>query len=101
MTTPQVPDNSANVPASQSGTMPSTNMAIAVIGTILGLCSLLGFVFGAFGIYYATEVPKKWAKGDAAGAQKASKNARLFGIVAIFLGIIGAMVGLTIRPMMA
>lgn len=78
-------------PANQpvGGAMPANNMAIAVIGTVLGLCSCLGLILGIIAIVSANSVGTKWAAGDVAGANQAAGRAKILGVIAIVLGILG------------
>ena len=68
-------------------------MAIAIIGTVLGLCSCIGLIVGIFAIVSATQVSAKWQAGDVMGAQASAKQARTLGIIAIVLGVIGFVFG--------
>jgi len=55
--------------------------------SIVGL--LFSFLFGAIAIYFSIQVGRRWDRGDAEGARKASRTARILGIVAIIVGLIG------------
>jgi len=68
--------------------MPNNNMALAIVGTILGLCPTLcciNAVLGGIAIYFASQVKKKFEAGDYAGAESASKNAKILAYVSIGL----------------
>ena len=65
-------------------TRPQTYLALAIVSTIL-CCLPLGIV----SIVYAAKVNGAYAEGDYEGAQKASNNAKTWGIAAIAVGAIG------------
>jgi len=67
--------------------MPNNNMALAIVGTILGCCSpyCLGFILGIVAIVMSTQVKKKFEEGDYDGAEKSAKNAKILALVAIGL----------------
>jgi len=62
---------------------PPTYLALAIISTIL-CCLPLGIV----SIVFSTQVNSKYAAGDYEGAEKASKNAKLFWILAAVVGVV-------------
>lgn len=70
--------------------MPSNNMTLAIVGTILGMCSpcCIGFVLGIVAIVMAKQVKKKFNDGDVAGAETSSKNAKILAYVAIGLMVV-------------
>jgi len=49
------------------------------------ICS---FLFGAIAMYFSSQVGSRWRAGNAAGAEKASKMALIWGIVGIVVGLI-------------
>lgn len=67
--------------------MPSNNMALAIVGTILGMCSpcCIGFILGIVAIVMANQVKKKFNDGDVSGAESSAKNAKILAFVAIGL----------------
>lgn len=73
--------------------MPANNMAIAVIGLVVGLGSCLGAILGIIAIVSANSVGTKWAAGDVAGANQAAGRAKILGVIAIVLGILGFIIG--------
>ena len=62
---------------------PPSYLAWAIIST---LCCCIPF--GVVAIVYASKVNSLWARGDMYGAQKASKRAQLWTILAIVLGLL-------------
>jgi len=83
-------DNSTQTP-------PENNMALAIVGTIVGLCApccLLGLIPGIIAIVYSSQVNSKFNAGDYPGAMSASKNARTLSYVAIGLGILGIIINI-------
>lgn len=83
-------ENSTSFDNFENKTMPKNNMAIAIVGTILGMCSpcCIGFILGIVAIVMAAQVKKKFNSGDHAGAEKSAKNARLLGLIAIAIAVI-------------
>lgn len=83
-----------------SGAKPADNLALAIVSTVVGfLCSCLGGIPGIVAIVFATQVNSKWSMGDFDGAESASKNAKLWSLVAfgitaaVFIFKIVAIVG--------
>lgn len=78
----------------QPQTPPPNNMTLAIVGTILGLCSpcCIGVAVGIAAIVMATKVNTKFAAGDYAGAMNSSKNAKMMSYIAIGLGILGIII---------
>jgi len=62
---------------------PNNHLVMAIITTIL-CCLPLGIV----SIVFASQVNSKYTIGDYEGAEKASKNAKLFWIIALVLGLV-------------
>lgn len=56
---------------------------------LVTLCCCLPF--GVVGIVYAAQVNSKLAAGDIAGAQLASKNAKMWSAIGFGLGLLGAL----------
>lgn len=64
---------------------PQNYLVWAILATIL-CCLPLGIV----SIVFAAQVNSKWQTGDYAGARLASKNARLWALIALIAGIVVA-----------
>jgi len=62
---------------------PNNHLALAIISTIL-CCLITGIV----SIIYSTQVNTKYDAGDYAGAEAASKNAKLWALIGIGAGVI-------------
>lgn len=80
-------------------TKPDNYLVMAIVATVLGLCSCLGLILGIVAIVFATQVDSKYNLGDYAGAESAAKNAKLFSIIALVLdgiGIIGSIIYMVI-----
>ena len=75
----------------QPEVQPENNMTLAIVGTILGLCSpcCIGLILGIAAIYYSSQVSNNFVSGDYAGALSSSKNAKTLAYVAIGLGVLG------------
>jgi len=63
--------------------MPSNHLALAIFTTIL--CCLPA---GIVSIVYASQVNTKYNAGDYEGAERASKNAKTWWIVALIVGLV-------------
>lgn len=76
--------------------LPQNYMALAIISTILGCCSVygLGFIAGVVGIYFASQVKSRYNQGDYEGALKNSKNAKNASFIAIALFVLGMLITL-------
>lgn len=70
--------------------MPSNNMALAIVATIIGCCSpcCIGFILGIVAIVMATQVKKKFESNDFAGAESSAKNAKLLALIAIGIAVV-------------
>ncbi|MBS3738494.1 CD225/dispanin family protein [Mesohalobacter halotolerans] len=66
---------------------PPNYLALAILSTIF-CCLPLGIV----SIVFSTQVNSKYAAGDYDGALKASKNAKLFWILAAVIGVVVAII---------
>lgn len=66
---------------------PNNNMPLAIIGTILGLCSpcCIGLILGIVSIVFSSQVETKYLAGDYAGAESSAKNAKILAFIAIGL----------------
>ncbi|SEK22743.1 Interferon-induced transmembrane protein [Aquimarina amphilecti] len=62
---------------------PNNHLALAIISTIL-CCLITGIV----SIIYSTQVNSKYDAGDYEGAVAASKNAKLWGLIGIGMGVV-------------
>lgn len=62
---------------------PDNYLGLAIVTVLFNL------IFGIVAIIYSVRVNKLWNKGDRAGAEKASKNARGCCIAGLILGVIG------------
>ncbi|MGL5235951.1 MAG: CD225/dispanin family protein [Empedobacter falsenii] len=73
---------------------PENNLVLAIIGTILGLCSpcCIGTIVGIIAIVFANQVNTKHNIGDSTGAEQAAKNSKILAYVAIGLGVIGVII---------
>ncbi len=71
-------------------TMPNNNMALAIVATILGLCSpcCIGLILGIVAIVLSTQVKTKFENGDFAGALSSAKNSKILSYIAIGLLIL-------------
>ena len=65
--------------------IPDNQMTLAIVATILGLCSpcCIGFVFGIVAIVFSSQVKSKFEKGDFACALSSAKNSKTLAYIAI------------------
>jgi hypothetical protein len=79
------------------GAPPPNYLVWAILSTVLcGLGSLISLPFGIASIVFSTQVNSKWAMGDIAGAQDASRKAKLFAIVSVVIGVVGVIIGIVL-----
>jgi len=73
---------------------PDNNMPLAIIGTIIGLCSpcCIGLIVGIVAIVFASQVNSKYIAGDYAGCESSAKNARILAFIALGLGVLGIII---------
>lgn len=70
-------------------TKPDNNLVLSIVATVVSLITCCGFVscigviLGIIAIVFSTQVDSKYFAGDFAGAESASKNARLLSFIAI------------------
>ena len=87
-----------NQPTQNQPAKPNNNMPLAIVGTILGICSplccLIGMGIGIVGIVFASQVNTKYNANDYTGAETAAKNAKIMAYIAIALGIVGLIVAI-------
>lgn len=68
-------------------TMPNNNMTLAIIATVLGLCSpcCIGLILGIIAIVISSQVKTKFENGDFKGALSSAKNSKILSYIAIGL----------------
>ncbi|HLY81477.1 MAG TPA: CD225/dispanin family protein [Acidimicrobiales bacterium] len=81
----QAGHNYASAPPSQA--KPANHLVWTILATVF-FCLPLGLV----GIYFSTQVDKKYFIGDLAGAQEASRRARTWAIVSAIVGVIAIVI---------
>ena len=69
------------------------NMVIAIIAAVVSflMCCL---PHGVISVIFASQVNKKAAAGDIAGATQAAKNAKLWAIISIAVSVVWLIIGL-------
>ena len=70
-------------------------MPWAIVGTVLGLCSCLGLIFGIIGIVNASKANNMYAAGDAYLGDAANSTAKTMTIISLVIGglnIIGSII---------
>ncbi|WP_380168253.1 CD225/dispanin family protein [Jannaschia sp. R86511] len=88
-----------SAPAGPAGSQPpSSNLVFGILTTVF--CCLIP---GIVSIVFATQVNSKWAVGDQAGAQEASRKARLWALIALILGLVanGLVIALLVGGVLA
>jgi len=73
---------------------PDNYLVLAIVGTVLGLCSCIGLILGIIAIVFATQVDSKYTMGDYDGALKASNNAKILSYIALGFGILGVIINI-------
>ena len=73
-----------NAPTPPATGKPSNYLVMAILVTLL--CCLPA---GVVAIIYAAQVDGKWNSGDYAGAEASSKNAKLWSLVSLGVGLVG------------
>ncbi len=68
---------------------PNNYLVIAIIGTVLGLCSCIPLILGIIAIVFATQVNSKYDAGDYAGAESSSNTAKILGFISLGLAVLG------------
>lgn len=76
-------ENYSNLPFQQQPASPPKNWLVEAILVTIFCCQIIGIV----AIVFAAQVNSKFAAGDYAGAQSASKDAGKWTKVAFFVGI--------------
>lgn len=71
---------------------PDNNLVMAIVATVLGLCSCFGLILGIVAIVYATQVDSKYNLGDYIGAESSAKNAKTFSIVSLVVTGVGIVI---------
>lgn len=72
----------------------SQYMTLAIIGTVLGIFSCLGLIFGIIAITKANSANKFYAMGDEVTAASNDSSARTFSIIALVLDGLGILISL-------
>jgi len=80
----------------QPETPPANNMSLAIVGTVLGLCSpcCIGLIVGIIAIVQASSVNSKFTAADYTGAASAAKSAKTMAYIAIGLGVLGLIINI-------
>lgn len=78
-------------PVGTQNTVPN-NMVIAIIAAVVSflMCCL---PHGVISVIFASQVNKKAAAGDIAGATQAAKNAKLWAIISIAVSVVWLIIG--------
>lgn len=89
-TPPSFPSEPPSYGKQATGPIPN-HLAWSIIMTILAfcLCCMVGAIPGVVAIVFATQVNGKLSAGDRAGAEQASKNAKLWAWITTGLVILG------------
>ena len=96
---PPAPSSPAPAPSSY-GPIPNYLVwAILITIASLCLCCIVGTIPGVVAIVFATQVNTKLSAGDRAGAEQASKNAKLWCWITTGLCILGLMLSIGMRFM--
>jgi len=79
------------VPPANTEPCPSSNMALAVVATVLGVlfCWLIALPLGIIAIVMATQVQSKYEAGNIAGAKSSAKTSMTLSWISLALSILG------------
>lgn len=76
---------------------PHTNwMPWAIVATVLGLCSLIPFVFGIVGIFKASKANNLYQQGATVEAESVNNSAKIFTFIALGLEVLSFIIGFCI-----
>jgi len=73
---------------------PNNNLTLAIIATVVSVVFCCGLPHGLVSLIFATQVNKKVASGDIAGAMNSARQAKMWALVSIALAILGIIVGI-------
>lgn len=78
--------------------MPSNNLPLAIISTILGCCSpcWIGLILGIIAIVYSSQVRTKYNAQDYDGALQAARNVKIFSFISLGLVVVNIIIQLVI-----
>lgn len=96
MSTPPPIYNAPNAPVGDSRQPVPNYMAWSIVITIVSLCvcCIIGTIPGIVAIVFSSKVNGALDRGDYAGAQQASKNAKLWAWIATGLCIVGLLINI-------
>lgn len=71
--------------------MPKNNMTLAIVATILGMCSVYcsGLILGIIAIVMSSQVKTKYEQGNYEGALSSAKTSKTLSLIALGLVVIG------------
>lgn len=75
---------------------PKNNMTLAIIATVLGLCSPFcsGLILGIIAIVMSSQVTTKFEAGDIEGAMKSAKTSKTLSLITIGLFVLALAMGI-------
>ena len=85
---PPPPSPSYGGGGAQGATPPPNYLVWAILSTVLTCLTLFALPLGIASIIFSTQVNTKWSKGDVAGAEGASRKAKLFAILTAGIGLV-------------
>lgn len=96
MSTPPPIYNAPNAPVGEARHPVPNYMAWSIVVTIVSLCvcCIVGTIPGIVAIVFSSKVNGALDRGDYAGAQQASKNAKLWAWIATGLCILGLLINI-------
>ena len=96
MSTPPPIYNAPNAPVEDARRPVPTYMAWSIVVTIVSLCvcCVIGTIPGIVAIVFSSKVNGALDRGDYAGAQQASNNAKLWAWIATGLCIVGLLINI-------
>lgn len=78
-------------PAAETLSKIPNNLALAIVATVVSLVACC-IPHGLVSLIFALQVNKKAAAGDIAGAENSAKQARMWALISIIIGIVGGVI---------
>jgi hypothetical protein len=78
-------------PAAETSSKIPNNLALAIVATVVSLLACC-IPHGLVSLIFALQVDKKAAAGDIAGATNSAKQARMWALISIIIGIVGGVI---------
>ena len=67
---------------------PNNNMVLAIVCTVVGVCTCIGSILGIIAIVFSSQVDSKYNLGDYVGAESTAKNSKTLSIIGLIISIV-------------